>query len=452
MDIATPLDHAAAEIIYRCHRCGIESVETTCFVGLGSKGTPSRKISCVTCAGNDRARAGGKVVFGTAVFICLPVFFVTTRRISDAEAASLFFAGCFMWPLLIFLHELGHFLTAKLLGLKSNLIVVGAGPKLWSGRLFRLPLRIHAFPSLGLTYLGADSLKWLRLRLWLTALMGPTTHIALIALALSIEPVHPRPLTSGYFAIWIMYNALMFAFSIMPFRTRSAGASQSDGLRLVTLPRSKPENLRIYLSSAALGTAISLYNEGDYAGGRDTCLDGLRHQPQSEWLLLMLSACQIQLADYQSARTTIQKVGDLSQLRPAALRAAFMANFATNESLLKLAEPALTVSAPEEIERFSEQSFRMFPCDLGIRAARAHLLADTGRAQNALELLDYSNFLIGSVALRAAREAIRAFAFRQLGREADAANAVEAALTLSKSEIPYLTAIGLLPASTENPA
>src|ERR1700722_37361 len=79
------------------------------------------------------------------------------------------------------LHELGHFLTARLLGLDAILITLGLGPKVWSGKIFGVPLRIHAWPLLGLTCLGSQSLRLLRLRVWISVLMGPATNVLLIA-------------------------------------------------------------------------------------------------------------------------------------------------------------------------------------------------------------------------------------------------------------------------------
>lgn len=391
MDNAAQSTNLETRILYRCNRCGIESAEPTCFVGVTKKGPQRLAVTCITCVADAKARTGPAVAFGLAFLICIPPFFVAMgHRDWTGQTLLLILGGCLMLPCLIVLHELGHLLTARLLGLKSTLITIGVGKKLWSGRLLGIPLRIHAWPIAGLTYLGSHSLAWLRLRLWVTTVMGPATHLVLIALPLSLLESAPRPIMSGYVVIWVLYNVFFLVINVIPYRSRRLGSGRTDGLALLMIPLLKKQDLSIYLSSMELVAALELYNGADFAGARDICVEELRHQPQSEWALLLLSACQIRMGDYESARHTLQQNGDFSHIKTPTMRAAYMNNFALAEWFL---DPTASQDSASMVRanEFSEQAFLIFPCVLSYRSTRAMIMAATNRAKEALHLLEYRN-------------------------------------------------------------
>jgi tetratricopeptide (TPR) repeat protein len=143
----------------------------------------------------------------------------------------------------IALHEGGHALVARLLRLRVPRIDIGIGRRVARWRWRRTSISIHAFPLLGVTYLGADRVAGLRWRLWLTILAGPITTalIAIGALAVldvgitdAFWPQHavlagPAIIELVAFqAIWsLVVNLLPVEFH--------AGFS-SDGLQLLRIP------------------------------------------------------------------------------------------------------------------------------------------------------------------------------------------------------------------------
>lgn len=58
-----------------------------------------------------------------------------------------------VFGLIIFVHELGHFLVAKLMGVKVNEFAMGMGPKLFSFGRGRPPIRCACCPL-------AASVRW----------------------------------------------------------------------------------------------------------------------------------------------------------------------------------------------------------------------------------------------------------------------------------------------------
>jgi hypothetical protein len=111
---------------------------------------------------------------------------------------------------------------------------LGLGPKLWSGRIFGVTVRVHPWPLCGATYIGTNSLRSLRWRLWLAVLAGPP---------LAIAAMH--------------------------------------------------------------------FQDADFVSARDVSRSALEYQPANPWLTIMLTASQINLGEYEAARATLERIGDL---------------------------------------------------------------------------------------------------------------------------------------------
>ena len=68
----------------------------------------------------------------------------------------------FIFSLAIFIHEFGHFLAARLLGLKADVFSIGFGPALWKRTIGQTEWRISAIPFGGyvsLPQLDPDGMK-----------------------------------------------------------------------------------------------------------------------------------------------------------------------------------------------------------------------------------------------------------------------------------------------------
>jgi len=76
-------------------------------------------------------------------------------------------------------------------------------------------------------------------------------------------------------------------------------------------------------------------------------------------------------------------------------------------------------------------------------------LTATHRPEEALALLQYSNYERRNAADRADRETARAFALRELNRNEDADHAIAAALRLVKTRSHMMAKLGLLTPESE---
>src|SRR5437868_14878501 len=73
----------------------------------------------------------------------------------------------------IALHEGGHALVARWLGLHVMRVEIGIGRRIARWRWRSTSISVHAFPLLAVTYLVADRVSGLRWRVCLTILAGP---------------------------------------------------------------------------------------------------------------------------------------------------------------------------------------------------------------------------------------------------------------------------------------
>ena len=311
LDQSAPPLGGAAEAVYRCKICGIESKEPSCFLAPTDKAAPLVR-TCITCGQPAPTTSHLRNLFAIFWILFLPLFFlVGFKDKASVVFPRLLLAACLIQPLSLTLHEIGHLLTARLLGLEVSLISFGAGPRVWTGKILGTPLRVHGWPLSGRTYLGSRSMRFLRLRVWLTILMGPGTNLLLLAAAVLFWDRLVRIFDTNVVLLWMIFNGLYLLTNLLPYRSRRPGVSlRTDGFQLLQIPFRKSTELAIYLSTTALIGAVQLFNDQDYVGARRACLQGLDRLPRDPVLSIILSACHINLGDYESGRAVLEPLID----------------------------------------------------------------------------------------------------------------------------------------------
>ena len=147
-----------------------------------------------------------------------------------------------MFGFLIFIHELGHFIAAKLSGIPIERFSIGIGPKLWSFRKGQTEYYLSAFPVGGYVLPGIkDENEFYQIppsRRIIFALGGPLANIIFAALCLG-------------FLNAITTEFSFYAVLILPFVQTADMASQI----LSSLPAlfSKPGQLSGIVGVVAMG-------------------------------------------------------------------------------------------------------------------------------------------------------------------------------------------------------
>ena len=445
MDVlATAPTRPEVHSVYRCARCGVESAERSCFIVPEPHDRPAHDTRCITC---EQARVATSAVDGAigivrTIFVPVLILVLIQRGLGDLTVPILL-ATCLMTPVSIIAHELGHAVAARFVGLEVGAIVIGVGPKLWSGEIFGTAVTVHAFPLSGLTFLGAGGLDLLRRRLWFATLMGPATNALLVACAAAEWPDLVGHFGIPLLSLWIITNALLAAQSLVPRRFSHAGAMLStDGLALLQIPRSTPEQLESYLFTAPLLRAFSRFERQEYAGACDICLKGLERVPDNVQLRVLLTACRSSMQDYAGSLALLTPLLHQYAYAEANVRAAIENNMAF----------ALLMSSPNagydsdmliEADRLSATAFALYPCVLAYRSTRSLVMTATGRPDQALDLLAYSHYETAERIPRGHGEVARAFALHRLKRSDESQRATAEAVRLNPDNAGILKVLGV---------
>jgi Zn-dependent protease len=446
MDSTDPSAQPAATItgpIYRCRICGIESPEVACFAAIATAESYRLQGTCITCNQPAGEQGMWRRICAVIILVAGPTIYIAgTRGTQQVGLGGLVIIATLILPIITILHELGHAITARAVGLEVTLITIGTGRFVWAAKVLSFPVRFYAVPASGWTLLGGKPKTMIRTRMWLTILMGPVTNFVLIAPALFFW----RPLANlgdaNVLVLWIGYNALMAVGNLWPRRSRVSGQA-NDGLQLIQTPFRKPQPLAEALDLGAVGALFVRFKDRDYAGAKHACIEGLHRCPENPWLLTLLSACYINLGDYESARVSIDPLLDSTAPLQPLLRAAVQNNVA----LAVWLRDFNTIELGQSLQRASAltaDNYMRFPCVLAHRSTRALLLTASNRPEEALELLTYMNYDRGSRGDRSHREMTRAFALRQLARYDEAEQALAFAFKLNSERLPYLRTLGLI--------
>lgn len=347
------------------------------------------------------------------------------------------------------MHELGHAFTAALLGLEVGAISIGYGAVIGRFEIACVPIRLHAWPIAGRVYLGAQSLRSLRTRVWITTLMGPMANaVVLVAtvrwwnsLAVHLGPSIP--------ALCIAINLIVILSNLVPYHTRVLGYRQrSDGLALLEIPRTPEQTLRAYLYSAGLIRSLFRFERGDFPGAERSLEGAFGRVSGDASLAIMKSACRIRVGDYTAARLALEPLLTRLSTEQPHVRAAVLNNMAC-ALVMEDAEAGSGRKALEQADLFSAESFGMYPCVLAYRSTRAFVLSARGRFDEGLALLDYAHYRTATDQERSRQEIARAFALKEAGRVSEALQIAHEAARLDHTAVPVLVRLRLLSASSE---
>jgi Peptidase family M50 len=380
------------------------------------------------------------------------VFFITlwpafALGLSAAKTNALYLAGllsgCLLYPFVLIAHELGHALTAWVLRLEVGAISIGFGPTLAKFELLSVPVQLHAWPLSGLVYLGSPSLRFLRMRLWITTLMGPMTNVLLVVITVHWWTTLQSHLGPSLPVVCVIVNLMVAVMNLVPRYAHDFGRTQrSDGLALLQILFTPTSKLRAYLFSAPLMRAVSCFEAGDFDAANSWLTRGLERVPGNSWLTVMQSACWSYVGKYAEARMSITPVVERSSSEDPLVRASAVNNLAF-ALLMQAPDAAPSNETMQKADQFSLESFEMYPCVLAYRSTRALVLAALGRCEEALRLLDYVHYRTASARERSNQGTARAFAFLKSGRAAEAREAANDAKRLDPTAFTFLPQLGL---------
>jgi hypothetical protein len=282
--------------------------------------------------------------------------------------------------------------------------------------------------------------------------MGPATNLLLAW----VTAVWWKPLVT-YFGspavyLWWTVNLFLGVLQLFPQRFRDTNyfvPVPSDGLALLQIPRWKDEKLEICLYSARLMRALARYEHGDFSGALSLATSALARTPKVVMLRQVQAASYLYAGEYQSGIDVVKPLLSDPATQGAINRASLQVSLAFG---LAMSNVGAGAEKPElqEAGRLSGEAVDAFPCLLEFCSTRALVLALTGQAEQALQILDYVHFDTGTPRQRAQRQTARAAAFRSLNSVQEAEEAAALAVQLDRASLKIVQSLGFSPKPGSN--
>jgi len=370
----------------RCRTCGCES---DLEVGFERRRRSFRRRVdhyCPICrherrqselAGLLRWTAGSALVAGALLFVApdLPVAWLALNLLLlDVLVA----AGTAI-------HETGHALAARALGMRVFRIVLGCGRTLWKGPLFGILVEWRAIPFGGMTLVAPIDERAVRTRMALMTLAGPLANLALAAIAWMRHPevldveIYARGL--ALLSVWCFANLLLGLASLFPLTyTTEAGAVPSDGLRLIGLPFAGPAQIDELLASRFAMEALAARENGDEGAMLEWAERGFAAHPAPPISRDLLALALIENHRWERGRALCQSLLEDPKLRPEQLAVA--RNNLAYADFLSERDDLL-----EEAGQLSAEAVRALGWHPAVQGTRGAVLVALGQAESGIALL-----------------------------------------------------------------
>lgn len=420
---------------FTCARCGIVSSERTCFHFPARHSAASRDIRCVTCEREWHRRRLPRQAMSTGLGLAIFVGALLHSAIHSPRQMLLAWVACvLLLPIVIALHETGHFVVARLMRMEIGAVVIGVGARLWDCEIWGIPVQVNLLPLFGFVSLGLPTGVFARLRLWFATLAGPATNVSAVWLSARYWTSLDAFVGGIVPTLWILLNALVGFGNLIPYGGNREGRPfRSDGLALVKIPRESAKTLRRYISSAPLMRAFQRFQRRNYTAAQADCLVALARDPHSDFARCLLSSCQGRLGLFNECQETVRPVLDRS------IVPILVAWSKCNIALAILMSGDL--GSKPVADRLSKDAYEVFPCLLSYRTSRALVLTWIGDPLTALSILEYGHYKTARPPESGQYAAAKAFALRSLGRDKEADSQIAVARALKTEQLDLLESV-----------
>ena len=271
-------------------------------------------------------------------------------------------------------HEIGHALGARIVGMRVWRIVLGSGPTIAQGKVFDTELQVGVLPVGGLTFMQPESDVALRRRYAAAIAAGPATTAAILVAALSFrEPIDFTQIVAP-FQMLALANGVLLLAVLVPLRLSSGmGLQATDGwllLNLPFLPKPQIAELRCARLAYEIITALERRNARRALELSEAALSQF---PDSLALATCKASACLGVEDFSHARTLLSDLVTRPGL-DRGVRLLLQNNLAW--ATLQLADDALLAEA----DALSETVVRQLRRTAWANGTRGAILVQRGRA------------------------------------------------------------------------
>ena len=222
---------------------------------------------------------------------------------------SVLFIIAFWAPLLV-VHELGHALTARLLGWHVHEIVIGFGPELARFSVGGTRVTLRLVPMEGYVVPSPDRLEGARGKSALVYFGGPGAEVlcALLALAwLGPETMFTR--TEAIPVIAVQSFALAAVIGVlMTLIPHAGGGGASDGLGILLSFRLSDNDFAYRMAGPAMDEAQRRIEADNPEGALEHIDAEIAHDPNNPFLPIMRVRCVAATGDRETALAELERM------------------------------------------------------------------------------------------------------------------------------------------------
>jgi hypothetical protein len=368
---------------------------------------------------------------GSLVCMAVPLFF----GLPTGFTAWLVVNAVLIVPLMLVAvvgHETAHVLAAVAVGMKPYRVAIGAGRTIFEWRAGGVRIDVHALLFGGLTFVGTDERRWLRLRWWIVFAAGPLSSLllALLARHLMVLAVGVNTdcaeLTHTFAPATVFWYAtiLTLAGSIVPMRLKaSVGELRTDAWMLLTLPFCDEARLADCRATGHIAEAIEDMHELRWDDALACCDRAAAVAADSYAVSICRGTVLMGKGDFGRGRDETMAL--LSRTPPLPFHRLVALNNIAWADLL-LAKPDLL----GEADKYSAEAIKAHPQSSAFQGTRALLLIQTGRIDEGIKLGLQAFRTNLETRNRAANACSLAIGFARKGKRDEAGDWIETAREL----------------------
>lgn len=376
----------------KCHQCGVETTLESAFFKSRKSFSSIHQFYCPSCwlkVGNAAAKKCLLLDLGLGLFGLLMVFFYPDFHWGYLLSNLLFFQMSLI--LTIVPHELGHAITARLLGERVFMIRIGTGRNLWKFDGWGFRFEIQTTPSGGLVFVAPPSLDCLRIKKFVHVAAGPMVNLLLVGAILPFLdfelhdyfPAWSNKLFPGYALLYA--NLYVLVINLWPRNARSSfGMSASDGKQLLqALFMSKEKCQSLHRTYYLLETGF-LYKHGSKEKALECVDQGLELYPNYPLLLSSKGALLLEMGELEKALSIFKHALSHVDGKQQVLRARLLNDIAYADVIYGGEE------CIKEADTYSKDAFDAIGWNAAIRGTRGAVLVAVGQVDEGISLLKES--------------------------------------------------------------
>jgi Flp pilus assembly protein TadD len=284
-------------------------------------------------------------------------------------------------------HELGHAVVARALGWRVYQIVIGVGKSLFKWRWFGILFDVRSIPLAGATWIAPKDTRWFRVKRFLSVLAGPAVNAGfVIAVVLiwqgSLSNFNLDALPTGP-RLFLWANAGIVLINLWPHQPKTGFGLPSDGKQLLQLLSFRKKTIDQVHALRFTMEAMICRDQGNFAGARTCCDQGLALYPEDPQLLNLSGINHLDEQNYERGREVFRRLLAKERL-PQATRFVLLNNLAYADVLSE--NPALL----SEADACSRDALKALPWVAAVVGTRGTVLVALGRFEEGIRLLKKS--------------------------------------------------------------